>query len=81
MSLDLVDLTNHRLDHLPVATVRAFAGPEMAVDAVALAKTERDPELTKLCEDIPSDSPIIHIFLDPNLWREKRPVVPILSRK
>lgn len=81
MSLDVVDFTNYRLDHLPTVRTRAFVSSEMAVDAIALAKTERNTEFTEVCEDIPGENPIIHIFLDPELWREKGPITPSLSEK
>jgi len=81
MSLDVVDFTNYRLDHLPVTRTRACVNSEMKIDAVALAKSERNSEFSKVCGDIPDEMAILHIFLDPAMWREKGPVLPTLSRK
>lgn len=81
MSLDVVDFTNYRLDHLPVVRTHAYVNCEMAVDASVLAKAERNLEFTKICNDIPDETAILQIFLDPSLWRQKSPVSPNLSRK
>lgn len=81
MSLDVVDFTNYRLDHLPAVKTRAHVNTAMKVDMGSLAKSERNPEFSQLCEDIPNEMSVLHIFLDPESWMESHVVTPQLIRK
>jgi hypothetical protein len=69
LHIDVYDFFAGRLDHLPPVELSYFTDHLLVIDTEQLCSRENNPNLNELCSDIPDDTPILRMMINP----EQRP--------